>query len=114
MPQRISSFEDFWLYYVSQHTHPVNRALHFLGTSLALAALAAAPTLGSPLWVFVAPVAGYGCAWIGHCLFEHNRPATFTYPMWSLRSDLRMYRLMWMARMEPEIARARSLDAAEA
>jgi hypothetical protein len=114
MPQRIASFEDFWLCYVSQHTHPVNRAFHFLGTSLAVAALTAAPTLGSPYWVFVAPIAGYGCAWVGHFFFEHNRPATFTYPVWSLRSDLRMYRLMWMARMEAEVVRVRSAGPAEA
>jgi len=109
MSKRIATFDQFWLYYVAQHGHPANRALHFLGTSLAVAALTAAPTLGSPLWALVAPVVGYGCAWIGHYFFEKNRPATFTYPLWSLRGDLRMYRLMWMSRMEPELTRARSL-----
>jgi hypothetical protein len=109
MPKRIASFQEFWPYYVAQHSHPVNRALHFLGTSLAVAALTAAPTLGSSLWVLAAPVAGYGCAWVGHFFFEKNRPATFTYPLWSLRGDLRMYRLMWMSKMEPELSRARSL-----
>jgi len=107
--QRIGSFEAFWPYYVAQHSDPVNRALHFLGTSLAVAALAAAATLGVPAWVLVAPVAAYGCAWIGHFFFEKNKPATFTYPLWSLRGDLRMYRLMWMSRMEPELSRARTL-----
>jgi len=106
---RIGSFEAFWPYYVAQHSNPVNRALHFLGTSLAVAALAAAATLGSLTWVLVAPVAAYGCAWTGHFFFEKNRPATFTYPVWSLRGDLRMYRLMWMSRMEPELSRARAL-----
>jgi len=109
MPKRIATFDEFWLYYVAQHGHPANRALHFLGTSLAVAALTAAPALGSPLWVLVAPVVGYGCAWVGHFFFEENRPATFKHPLWSLRGDLRMYRLMWMSRMEPELVRARSL-----
>ena len=104
---QIASFEEFWPFYVAQHSHPVNRALHFLGTSLALAALAAAATLGSAAWLVAVPLAGYGPAWVGHYGFERNRPATFAHPLWSLRGDLRMYRLMWMARMEPELTRAR-------
>ena len=114
MEERLSSFETFWPYYVSQHLHPGTQALHFLGTSLALAAVAAALTLGAPLALLLVPLVGYGPAWIGHYFFEKHRPATFTYPWWSLRGDLRMYRLMWMAQMEPEVARALSLYPAEA
>lgn len=114
MERRLSTFEEFWPYYVVQHAHPANRALHFAGTSLALAAAAAAATLGQPLWLILVPLAGYGLAWIGHFLVEKNRPATFSHPLWSLRGDFRMYRLMWMARMEPEVARARVLFPAEA
>jgi hypothetical protein len=109
MERTIRSFEDFWPFYVARHGHPVNRALHFLGTSLALGALAAAGCMGEPFWLLAVPVAGYGPAWIGHFFFEGNEPATLAYPLWSLRGDLRMYRLMWMARMEPELARARLL-----
>ena len=108
MEERLSSFEEFWPYYVAQHLHPCNRALHFLGTSLSLAALAAAATL-SPWWALLAPLAGYGPAWVGHFYFERNRPATFRYPLWSLRGDLRMYALLWRDRMEPELARSREL-----
>jgi hypothetical protein len=105
MQERLSSFEEFWPYYVAQHLDPVNRALHFLGTSLALAALAAAATL-SPWWGLAVPLAGYGPAWVGHFAFERNRPATFTYPLWSLRGDFRMFRLMLLGRMGPELERA--------
>jgi hypothetical protein len=108
MEERLSSFQEFWPYYVAQHLDPVNRALHFLGTSLALAALAAAATL-QPWWALVIPLAGYGPAWIGHFFFERNKPATFRYPLWSLRGDLRMYALLWRDRMEPELARALAL-----
>ncbi|EQD51118.1 hypothetical protein B1A_13192, partial [mine drainage metagenome] len=42
-------------------------------------------------WLFLAPVLGYGCAWLGHGLFEKNRPATFGHPFWSLIGDARMF-----------------------
>jgi hypothetical protein len=99
------SFEEFWPYYVRQHRNPVNRALHFLGTTLALLALVASAALVAPLWLLAVPVAGYGPAWVGHFVFEKNRPATFGHPAWSLRGDFRMYRLMWGGRMEAEAQR---------
>ena len=105
MSKTIESFEEFWPYYVAQHRHPMNRGLHFVGTTLVLACLCLA-VLRSPLWLVVMPVTGYGLAWIGHFAFERNRPATFTYPLWSLRGDFRMYRLLWLGRMSPEIRRA--------
>jgi len=38
------------------------------------------------------PLAGYGFAWIGHFFFEKNKPATFTYPLYSLAGDWVMYK----------------------
>jgi hypothetical protein len=105
MDRRFSTYEEFWPFYVSQHLHPVCRALHFVGTTCVLAALAAA-VLRAPGWLLCAPLAGYGFAWIGHFFFERNRPATFTYPLWSLRGDFRMYRLTLLGRMPPELRRA--------
>jgi hypothetical protein len=102
---RLASFEQFWPFYVSQHSRPSTRALHFAGTTMVLGSLAAAVVV-APWWVVAAPVLGYGPAWVGHFFFEKNRPATFTYPLWSLRGDFRMYRLMLTGRMAPEVDRA--------
>ena len=108
MVPRLTSYEEFWPYYVSEHRLPVTRALHFAGTSLVLASFAAG-VLVSPWWFLAAPFAGYGFAWVGHFFCEQNRPATFTYPRWSLRGDFRRSRLMLLQRMEPELARAAAL-----
>ena len=101
-------FEEFWPYYVSEHLGETTRRLHFVGTVLVLICLAAAVLVS--LWFIPAAfVAGYGFAWVGHFFFEKNRPATFTYPLWSLRGDFRMFRLTLLGRMEGELERARSL-----
>jgi hypothetical protein len=108
MERRFGTYEEFWPFYVSQHRAASTRALHFAGTSLVLGCLAAG-VLVSPRWLLAMPVAGYGFAWLGHFACERNRPATFTYPLWSLRGDFRMYRLMLTGRMPAELARADAL-----
>lgn len=108
MGARVQSFEEFWPFYVSQHRHPGNRKLHFAGTSGVWLCLALS-LLDSVWWVALAPVAGYGLAWAGHFCFEKNRPATFSYPLWSLRGDFRMYRLTLLGRMGRELERAHRL-----
>jgi hypothetical protein len=74
---RIATFREFWPYYVREHAKPVTRALHFIGSTIVLALVAAALVTGRFWLLALTPVAGYGFAWIGHFGFEKNRPATF-------------------------------------
>jgi hypothetical protein len=110
---RFRTYEEFWPFYVSQHRNATCRALHFVGTTLVLVTLALS-VIDRAWFLLLAPVAGYGFAWVGHFFFEKNRPATFTHPLWSLRGDFRMYRLMLLGRMRPEIERAAVLFPAAA
>ncbi|MEI9991296.1 MAG: DUF962 domain-containing protein [Rhizomicrobium sp.] len=105
----IETYSDFWPYYLHEHARPATRALHFLGTGLALACLLAALATGRPWLGLVALIAGYGPAWIAHFFVEKNRPATFTYPLWSLVSDFRMAWLWATGHLADELYRAGSL-----
>jgi hypothetical protein len=103
--QRYQSFAEFWPFYVREHSVPACRALHFVGSALAVAVLVAA-ILYSP-WLLVAvPIVGYGFAWIGHFMIEKNRPASFKYPLWSFIADWKMWALMLTGRMGAEVAKA--------
>lgn len=84
---KFSSFSEFYPYYLSEHRHPVCRALHYIGSSLVLTVLLFAVLLQQWQWLWSLPIIGYGFAWLGHLLFEHNRPATFKYPLYSLVAD---------------------------
>jgi hypothetical protein len=103
--ERIRTFDEFWPFYVREHSHPTTRLLHFIGTSGFLALGTTGVLTLNPLTVAGGVAWGYGCAWIGHFFVEHNRPATFTYPLWSLKADFVMYGKMLRGEMEDEVAR---------
>ncbi len=94
-----ASFREFYPYYLGQHTHPVSRRLHVSGTLLALALGGGALVTGHWTWLFAVPLAGYLPAWVGHYFFEHNAPATFSHPLYSLRGDLSMLTEVLTGRM---------------
>jgi len=68
------------------------RRLHFIGSSLVLITLFYTVFTTSWLLLLALPIIGYGFAWTGHFFFEHNRPATFTYPVYSLIGDWVMFK----------------------
>lgn len=91
MEKKFNSFEAFYPFYLSQHQHTTCRALHVVGTSLFFYFLIAALWSGYYSLLWLCPVSGYGFAWIGHYFFEKNKPATFTYPLYSLMADFKLY-----------------------
>jgi len=88
---RYRNFREFYPFYLSEHANRISRRLHFAGTSIALVLLIAAVILREGWYALAALVEGYALAWIGHFFFEHNKPATFKYPRFSLMGDWRLW-----------------------
>ena len=88
------SFAEFYPFYLGEHANRRCHRMHFIGSTLVLAALALALVTGQWRWLWLMPVAGYGFAWLGHYVFEKNRPATFKHPLYSLAGDWVMYAQM--------------------
>ena len=105
MGERLRTYRAFWPYYVAEHRRRETRRMHFVGTSGAVALVLAAAALREPLLLPAALFCGYAFAWLSHLAIERNRPATFTYPLFSLAGDFHMWALMWRGRMDVEAAR---------
>jgi hypothetical protein len=102
----ISTYYQFWPYYLREHSKPLTRSIHYFGTALAIAMLGAGTILANGWVLLVAPVLGYGPAWCAHFFIERNRPATFRFPFWSLISDFRMAGLWLTGRLPKELEMA--------
>lgn len=101
----IRTYREFWPFYLQEHGKKQTRAMHYAGSAVAIASLAAGVFV-SPWFFLGALVGGYGFAWVSHFFIEHNRPATFTYPLWSLASDFRMAGLWAAGRLKPHLKAA--------
>lgn len=102
------SFAEFWPYYMAAHQDLRCRAMHYIGSTGVLLVIGLGVVL-SPWWFFAAPLFGYGCAWFGHFVFEHNKPATWVRPWWSLMGDWKMYGLWLSGRLALHLVAARDL-----
>ncbi|WP_113906210.1 DUF962 domain-containing protein [Aliidiomarina celeris] len=93
---QFESFAQFYPYYLKEHSDKRCRIMHYVGSTLVLLVLAWALMSSNFWWLLALPLIGYGFAWLGHFVFEHNKPATFKYPAYSLLGDWVMYKDAWV------------------
>jgi hypothetical protein len=108
MAPRFRTFAEFWPFYLHEHSDPRTRALHYAGTSLAILLLLGFAWSRDWRLLAGAPVAGYAFAWAAHAFIERNKPATFTYPLWSLIGDFYMLFCWATGRLGAELERAKT------
>ncbi len=108
MALRFTTYSAFFDFYLSEHDKPLTRALHYCGSACGIAALVLTVTTGNLLWIVAGLLSGYGFAWIGHLFVEHNRPATFKYPLWSFFGDYHMFGLWLTGRLAGRRAAAKA------
>jgi hypothetical protein len=99
-PRSFQSFAEFYPFYLTEHSNLTCRRLHFVGSTLTLACVAALVITRNPLWIVAALLCGYGFAWVGHFGFEKNRPASFKRPLYSFMGDWAMYRDIWAGKVK--------------
>ena len=90
-PPRFTTFREFYPFYLSEHRDRNCRRMHFAGSSFALAFIVAAIITRNPWWLLAALFCGYGFAWIGHFVFEKNKPASLKQTIYSFICDWVMY-----------------------
>jgi hypothetical protein len=84
VPKRFASFAEFYPVYLAMHSNRANRRLHLLGNGLGLGALAFAVATQRWWALAAAPALANACAWIGHLVFQKNRPGVFGYPLYGM------------------------------
>lgn len=99
------NFQDFWPYYLRQHSKPWCRFWHYLGNFLFLLIFLSAIIKRTLPLVFISVVSAYILAWIGHFFVEKNKPATFQHPLWSLQADFKMIGLFLRGKLHEELAK---------
>ena len=98
--REFNNFRQFYEYYLSEHSVPLNRRLHFVGCIVVLILVLSAFLAGNVILLLLAPAFGYGLAWAGHFFVEKNKPASFRHPIWSLMGDWTMFKDIMMGKVK--------------
>jgi hypothetical protein len=102
---RIQTFQEFWPFYLNEHRKPATRTLHFVGSTIGLFVFFGAFATGQPHLALLGLLPGYGFAWFSHFVIEKNKPASFSYPLWSFIADWKMWAFILTGRIRTEVAR---------
>ena len=108
--REITTYREFWPYYLREHRKAATRGWQYVGTSFAILTLFLITLHCKWLFLPLVFICGYAFAWGSHGAIEKNKPATFTYPLWSLFSDFKMLFCFLTGRMGRELEKAGIVD----
>jgi len=85
-------FKDYYEHYLSLHQKKWCRRMHFLGQTLTLVYMCFCLYKFFIVGLLFAPFIVYPFAWFGHYMFEKNKPAAFSNPLFAKACDWVMYK----------------------
>ncbi|MCB0501484.1 MAG: DUF962 domain-containing protein [Bacteroidetes bacterium] len=109
MIKKFNSLQEFYPFYLTEHSNTICRSLHFVGTSIVIGLLISAIITQKWWLLLLMPLAGYGFAWVGHFVFEKNKPAAFKQPLYSLASDFLMFYHIITFQIQEKLTEAKSI-----
>ena len=86
----IQNYHEFYRFYLTEHRNITSRRLHVFGSSVGVYFFTQAIRQRKAKYLVYGLLSGYACAWVGHFMFEKNKPASFKQPLYSFISDWRM------------------------
>ena len=100
------SYAEFWPDYLRAHSKPLTRSIHYAGTAISALLVVVFVATSDSRFLLPALVTPYAFAWTSHMLVEHNQPASFKHPLWSVLSGARMFALWLAGKLRPELLAA--------
>ena len=97
---KFNSFKEFYPFYLSEHSKRSTKILHMMGSIGVIVMILYSFYSSNTKILYYLPVVGYGFAWVGHFFFEKNRPATFTYPLYSFIGDWIMLKDIFLGKVK--------------
>ena len=93
-------FHEYYQYYLTLHQNKWCRRLHVLGQFVTIAFIIEVIYLQVWPLLVLAPFVIYPFAWTGHFVFEKNKPAAFSNPLWAKACDWIMLKDWILGRLE--------------
>lgn len=105
--ESFNSVSDFYPFYLTQHLNPICRNLHIFGTVTAVIFSLFVILKGKFTLLLISPIIGYGFSWIGHFIFEKNKPAAFDYFWLSFKCDFLMVKDYFFGVLDQKVENAK-------
>ena len=94
------SFDEYYEHYLSLHQNKWTRRLHVLGQLATIFFVISMISMKAWIFLLLTPFVVYPFAWLGHFLFEKNKPAAWSHPLWAKVCDWVMLKDMIIGKVK--------------